>query len=191
MHVVYGANLDRDPLEPGQPRRQYGTAILSDFPILEWRNTLLPRTGNKEQRGLLEALINVRGVPLRVYNTHVQHNSQAERQARATAILDVIGVPDESVVLLGDLNARPDTPEIATLTDRLVDAWVEAGVGDGYTFSAANPRARIDYVLYSDDVVARTAAVLSTDASDHLPVVAEHDLPGDRVGVRAGQRTRG
>lgn len=188
MHVVYGANLDLDPLEPGQPRRQYGTAILSDFPILESRNTLLPRTGRNEQRGLLEALINVRGVPLRVFNTHLQHNSQAERQAQATAILDIIGVADESVVLLGDLNARPDTPEIATLTDQLVDAWVEAGVGDGYTFSAANPRARIDYVLYSDDVVARTAAVLSTDASDHLPVVAELDLPGDRVGVRAGQR---
>jgi endonuclease/exonuclease/phosphatase family metal-dependent hydrolase len=77
---------------------------------------------------------------------------------------------------------------LATLTDRLVDACVEAGVGDGYTFSAANPRARIDYVLYSDDVVARTAAVLSTDASDHLPVVADLELPGDRVGLRAGQR---
>ncbi len=87
------------------------------------------------------------------------------------------------MVLLGDLNARPDTPEIATLTDQLVDAWVAAGVGDGYTFSATNPRARIDYVLYSDDVVARTAAVLSTDASDHLPVVADLELPGDRVGL--------
>lgn len=75
--------------------------------------------------------------------------------------------------------------------DRLVDAWVEAGVGDGYTFSAAKPQARIDYVLHSDDVVARTAAVLSTDASDHLPVVADLELPGDRVGVKAGQRTTG
>lgn len=188
MHVVYGANLDRDPLEAGQPRRQYGTAILSDAPILEWRNTLLPRTGSNEQRGLLEALVNVRGVPLRVFNTHLQHNSQPERQAQATAIRDIIGVPDESVVLLGDLNARPDTPEITTLVDRLVDAWVEAGVGDGYTYSAEHPRARIDYVLHSGDVVTRTAAVLTTDASDHLPVVADLALPGSRVGVKAGQR---
>jgi len=66
-------------------------AILSDFPILESRNTLLPRTGKNEQRGLLEALINVRGVPLRVFNTHLQHNSQAEREAQATVILDIIG----------------------------------------------------------------------------------------------------
>jgi hypothetical protein len=26
MHYVYGANLDRDPLESGQPRRRYGNA---------------------------------------------------------------------------------------------------------------------------------------------------------------------
>ena len=65
---------------------------------------------------------------------------------------------------------------------------MEASVGDDYTFSAANPRARIDYVLYSDDVLARTAAVLSTGASDHLPVVADLELPGERVGLRAGQR---
>lgn len=84
MHVVYGANLDLDPLDPGQPRRQYGTAILSDFPILESGNTLLPKIGRNEQRGLLQALLNVRGVPLRVFNTHLQHNSQPERQAQAT-----------------------------------------------------------------------------------------------------------
>lgn len=188
MHVVYGANLDLDPLNPGEPRRQYGTAILSDAPIHEWRNTLLPRTGNLEQRGLLEALVTVRGVPVRVYTTHLQHNSQAERLAQIAAIREVIGVPDESVVLTGDLNARPDTPEIAAITEDLVDAWAEAGVGDGYTLSAENPYARIDYVMHSSDVVARSAAVLTTDGSDHLPVTADLALPGDRVG--AGQSVR-
>ncbi|WP_406740684.1 endonuclease/exonuclease/phosphatase family protein [Streptomyces atratus] len=34
MHVVYGANLDLDPEQAGDPRRQYGTAILSRFPVL-------------------------------------------------------------------------------------------------------------------------------------------------------------
>lgn len=188
MHVVYGANLDRDPLNPGEPRRQYGTAILSDAPIHEWRNTLLPRTGNLEQRGLLEALVTVRGVPVRVFTTHLQHNSQAERIAQVAAVRDIIGVPRESVVLTGDLNARPDTPEIAALTEDLVDAWAEAGVGDGYTLSATNPYARIDYVMHSADVVARTAAVLSTDGSDHLPVVADLELPGDKVGAGTSVR---
>lgn len=183
MHIVYGANLDRDPLEPDQPRRQYGTAILSDHPILEWRNVLLPRTGTKEQRGLLEARVNVRGVPVLVYNTHLQHDSQSERIAQVDAIREIIGTPEDSVVLVGDLNARPDTPEIAAITERLRDAWVAAGVGDGYTYPAEDPYARIDYVLTSDDVVARAAAVVTSDASDHLPVHADVALPGSKVGV--------
>ncbi len=188
MHVVYGANLDRDPLQPGEPRRQYGTAILSDAPIHDWRNTLLPRTGNLEQRGVLEALITVRGVPVRVFTTHLQHNSQAERIAQIAAVREIIGVPAESVVLTGDLNARPDTPEIAAITQGLVDAWAEAGVGDGYTLSAENPFARIDYVLHSADVVARSATVLSTVGSDHLPVTADLVLSGDRVGAGSAVR---
>jgi endonuclease/exonuclease/phosphatase family metal-dependent hydrolase len=179
MHVVYGANLDLDPLNPGEPRRQYGNAILSDAPIREWHNTLLPRTGKLEQRGLLEALVTVRRVPVRVFTTHLQHNSQQERIAQIAAIRKVIGTSQESVVLTGDLNARPDTPEIDAITEDLVDAWTEAGVGHGYTFSTENPHARLDYVLHSNDVTTCIAAVLSTDGSDHLPVAADLALPRD------------
>jgi endonuclease/exonuclease/phosphatase family metal-dependent hydrolase len=181
MHVVYGANLDLDPLQPGEPRRQYGNAILSNAPIHGWRNILLPRSGNLEQRGLLEALVTVRRVSVRVFTTHLQHNSQQERIAQIAAIREVIGMAQAPVILVGDFNARPDTPEIAAITENLVDAWTETGVGDGYTYSAQNPHARLDYVLHSHDVMTRTAAVLSTDGSDHLPVTADLPPPGDRM----------
>jgi endonuclease/exonuclease/phosphatase family metal-dependent hydrolase len=183
MRVVYGANLDLDPLDPGGPRRQYGNAILSDAPIHEWRNTLLPRTGSLEQRGLLQALVTVRGIPVRVFATHLQHNSQEERIAQIAAIREVVGTSPELVVLTGDLNARPNTPEIDAITEDLVDAWTEAGVGDGYTFPAEDPRARLDYVLHSNDVMTCSAAVLSTDGSDHLPVTADLALPGYGTGT--------
>jgi hypothetical protein len=35
--------------------------------------------------------------------------------------------------------------------------------------------------MSSGDVVARTAAVLTTDAADHLPVVADLVLPGQKL----------
>jgi endonuclease/exonuclease/phosphatase family metal-dependent hydrolase len=181
MDVAFGANLDLDPPVPGGPRRQYGTAILSTYKIRETTNTLLPRPLGGEQRGLLEALIKVRGIPVRVFNTHLQHDSQVERLAQVDRIRQVLATAQESVVLLGDLNATPDTPEIAGLTDLLVDAWVTAGVGDGFTFDAATPHARIDYVMSSGDVVARTAAVVATDAADHLPVVVDLALPGKKL----------
>lgn len=181
MDVAFGANLDLDPLTPEAPRRQYGTAILSRHRIREATNTLLPRPEGGEQRGLLEVVVRVRGLPVRVFNTHLQHNSQTERLAQVAAIRDTLAGVDESVVLLGDLNARPDDPEIAQLTEDLVDAWVTAGVGDGYTYDAATPHARIDYVMSSGDVVARTAAVVTTGAADHLPVVVDLGLPGGGV----------
>jgi endonuclease/exonuclease/phosphatase family metal-dependent hydrolase len=181
LHVVFGANLDLEPLTPGAPRRQYGTAILSRYRIREWRNTLLPRPDGGEQRGLLEAVIRVRGVRVRAFNTHLQHNSQAERLAQVAAIRSIVSEARESVVLVGDLNATPDSPEIGAITEDLADSWAQAGVGDGFTYDSETPHARIDYVLTSSDVVARTAAVVSSDASDHLPVVADLLLPGRRV----------
>lgn len=181
MRVVFGANLDLDPLTPGAERRQYGTAILSRYRIHRWRNTLLPRPEGGEQRGLLEARVTVRGVPVRVFNTHLQHDSQAERLAQIAQVRAIVADSRESVVLVGDLNATPESPEITAITEDLTDSWVEAGEGDGYTYDAETPHARIDYVLTSADIVARTAAVLATDASDHLPVVADLVLPGGRV----------
>lgn len=181
MRVVFGANLDFDPLTAGAERRQYGTAILSRYRIHRWRNTLLPRPAGGEQRGLLEARVTVRGVPVRVFNTHLQHDSQAERLAQIAQVRAIVADSRESVVLVGDLNATPESPEIEAITEDLTDTWVEAGEGDGYTYDAETPHARIDYVLTSADVVARTAAVVTTDASDHLPVVADLVLPGGRV----------
>lgn len=187
MHVVFGANLDLDPLEAGQPRRQFGTAILTSAPVLDWDNTLLPRFGDHEQRGLLRARLNVRGVPVQVYNTHLEHTNQRERLAQVETITGLIGAQDDSVVLFGDLNADPWTPEIQALTDRLVDAWEAAGIGEGHTYPTYDPHKRIDYVMQSDDVVVRSVAVLtdpeSVSASDHLPVLAQVALPGGKVGL--------
>ena len=181
MHLAYGANLDQDPLTVGAPRRQYGTAILSRYRLRDVRNTLLPRPEGGEQRGLLEAGISVRGARVRVFNTHLQHTSQVERLAQIEVIRSVLARTRESVVVLGDLNATPDTPEIAAITEDLTDAWVEAGEGDGFTYDAATPHARIDYVLTSANVVARSAVVVTTDAADHLPVVVDLALPRSRV----------
>lgn len=175
MHVVYGANLDVPPDEPGGPRRQYGTAILSRWPILDRENTYLPRFEDHEQRGLLRAEIAARGARVQVYTTHLQHNDAAERLAQTRAIRRIIGTPDRPVVLLGDLNATPDSAEIRTLTGRFVDAWAVAGAGDGFTYPNDGPDRRIDYVMVSRDVLVRDARVVdhTPEASDHLPVVAD------------------
>jgi endonuclease/exonuclease/phosphatase family metal-dependent hydrolase len=177
MHGVFAANLDLDPPAAGQPRRQYGTAVLSRYPIRWWRNTLLPRPEGGEQRGLLEAVIKVRGARVRIAGTHLQHNSAVERVAQTQTIADLLAPAGEPVVLAGDLNAVPDAPELAPLRGLFADAWTRAGDGPGYTYPVEAPDRRIDYVLTSPDIRARGASVIATDASDHLPVVADLSIP--------------
>jgi endonuclease/exonuclease/phosphatase family metal-dependent hydrolase len=173
MHAVYGANLDLDPAEPGQERRQYGTAILSRFPLTSWSNTHLPRFGDHEQRGLLVATTKIRGVQVRFATTHLQHNDNLEREAQAAAIVDLLGDDPRRTMLVGDLNAVPGTPEIGTLTEVYHDAWAEVGVGDGFTIPVDAPNRRIDYVLGSPDITFDRAEVVATDASDHLPLFVD------------------
>ncbi|MFB6721499.1 endonuclease/exonuclease/phosphatase family protein [Kribbella sp. NPDC056345] len=176
MHYAYAANLDLPPLNPGEPRRQYGTAILSKYPIKDFSNTLLPRYPTGEQRGLAVATVKVRGAELRFANTHLTHNNNAERLEQAQKVVELLGASEQATMLVGDLNARPNTPEMKILTDVLADTWVEVGVGPGYTIEASNPTARIDYLLHSPQLVPLKAAVPVSLASDHLPVVASFTL---------------
>ena len=192
MHYCYGANLDHGPDSHATVPHQYGTAILSRYPILACENTLLPKADPRtEQRGLLEALVEVEGTPLRFYNTHLQHTGGpggADRTVQVEAILEQIGRPRESVVLVGDLNARPDWPELAPLYERFEDAWLEAGSEPGYTYPAsptAEPDRRIDYVFVRRVGVESAQVAITPEtrmAADHYPVVADLMLPGQVPG---------
>lgn len=175
MHLAFGACIAR-ARGADQPR-EYGTALLSRHPIDKAENTLLPRPRGGEQRALLKADVDVGGVTLRCIATHLQHRSRTERLAQVEAINATILGRDVPTVLLGDLNARPGSPEIAAITRNLVDAWRVVGGTDGYTFSARSPHVRIDYVLASPDIRIEAARVVRTKASDHLPVSVDLRLP--------------
>jgi endonuclease/exonuclease/phosphatase family metal-dependent hydrolase len=177
MSHLFGANLDRDPPEPGAPRRQYGTAILSAAPLLGSAHVLLPRAStDNEQRGLLMADVDAGGGAFRVYNAHLGV-SAGDRRLQVEAILSEIAKAAVPYALAGDLNARPDAPELAPLFARLRDAWSVAGEGDGLTFPASAPKARIDYVLVSPQLRVDAVRVPALPGSDHLPLVADLALP--------------
>jgi endonuclease/exonuclease/phosphatase family metal-dependent hydrolase len=194
-HYCYAANLDHAPDNHANVPHQYGTVIVSRFPIVECSNTLLRRAGNTEQRGLTRALINVRGVPLQFFNTHL-HTLAADRllqTADIAAVIDASG--DRSMVLIGDFNARPTAAEMVPVYTRFVDAWRAAGGApgenpNGNTSPASltrNPTSRIDYIFVSPQVEV-TSTYVPIDphtklAADHYPVVADIALPGSEVGI--------
>jgi endonuclease/exonuclease/phosphatase family metal-dependent hydrolase len=173
MQVSFAANLDWDPPAPGQPRRQYGTAVLSRHPIVASRNTFLPLYPGQEQRSLLEVTVDVGGTPVRIANTHLTNDNDAERQEQADKVVELLAGSSVPTVLAGDLNATPTAPPIKTLTAVFADSWTEAGSGAGYTYHALLPTKRIDYLLHSAGVTTAQIRVIRTLASDHLPVLAQ------------------
>jgi endonuclease/exonuclease/phosphatase family metal-dependent hydrolase len=176
MEHVYGANLDRDPPKRGAPRRQYGTAILTSWPILASRNILLPRaSAENEQRGLLVLDVELYDAPFRLHNAHLGVSAQ-DRELQVQTILAEADKATAAHAVVGDFNARPTAPELAPLFERFRDAWTVAGEGDGYTFPAAAPTARIDYVLVSPELGITTVRIPEVMASDHRPLVAELTL---------------
>lgn len=195
-HQCYAANLDHAPDSHSSVPHQYGTAIVSRFPILDCGNTLLPRTGNNEQRGLTRALINVRGVPLAFYNTHLHHTNAPDRSLQTLRIGEIMdGAPSELRVILGDFNARPTAAEMVPIFSRFLDGWQQAGVPtpdnpNGNTSPAdvdRDPTSRIDYIFVSSQVDVATAYVPVDEhtrlAADHYPVVVDIALPGSEVGI--------
>jgi len=146
--------------------------------LLRARTIGLPRrTGPR--RGVVAALIGRSGYRLTAASVHLGL-SDPERLAHARDLTDRILPGLRPPVLLGgDLNEHPEGRAASWLADRLWDAFPAAGEAPGETFPAADPRARIDYLLLPEDVKVARAFVDrgAAAASDHLPLVVDLELP--------------
>jgi endonuclease/exonuclease/phosphatase family metal-dependent hydrolase len=165
LHMPYVFGPTADPL--------WGNAILSRYPIVAYSRENLPPPDLFIRRGFIVALIDLgNDQQIKVIATHFDHleGDTDIRQLQAQTIIDFWGGLDRTV-LLGDLNAGPQSPEIiklyqANLKDSTM-GWKAAN-----TYPSNNPQERIDYIWISPDLSASDVGVLSSTASDHLPVVA-------------------
>ncbi|MFB8024852.1 endonuclease/exonuclease/phosphatase family protein [Streptomyces sp. NPDC056465] len=176
FHVVFGANIDNAPPAGSDHRVQYGTAILSRYPITASENTWLFRSPDQEQRGLLHATIDVHGRKVEFYNTHLAASSQTDRLRQTAQVVDLIGARKPGV-LVGDFNALPTAPESQPLQKAYTDAWARSlhPRGDGATHPSETPTARIDVIYTTRGVTPLVTRVVDTEpaASDHLPLLSK------------------
>lgn len=108
-----------------------------------------------------------------IFNTHLDfRRDPSVRRQQVDDMLAIIGHANETMLLLGDLNAGPDAPEIRPLWTRLVDSW--DGKEDlGFTGPAYDPDRRIDYILHSKNCIVTNGFVHHARTSDDFPVVAD------------------
>ncbi|MCC6612210.1 MAG: endonuclease/exonuclease/phosphatase family protein [Anaerolineae bacterium] len=150
--------------------RQFGNAILSRVPIIERGSGLLPRNDEMGQRTYVRIVVDVGGEPVTIISTHLDHQRRENRLPQVASLIDLwAGAP--RTIIGGDLNSKPDSPEIHALLDAgLIDSQAATGNGDLLTASTFDPQARIDYILTSPGVTYSDFSRPLSDASDHLPV---------------------
>lgn len=171
--------LGMQVLFQGTTGPMWGNAILSSYPILEYGSGSLPLGGALITRGYLWANIDIgEDLPLRVIATHLHHiEEQNEIRLEQVPVLLEFWDGEPFSLILGDLNARPEFPEIDLFRDAgFVDSWVEAGEGDGLTFASDDLFQRIDWIWHTADLQVTRAETILTTASDHIPVLVTIDV---------------
>ena len=99
--------------------------------------------------------------------------TQADIRLRQTsALAEMARSADRPVVVLGDLNQE------ANDLSALRDAGLGAGPGHHSTFVHLWRRRQIDYVLAGNGIEVVRSWTIPSDASDHLPLVAEIQVVG-------------
>jgi endonuclease/exonuclease/phosphatase family metal-dependent hydrolase len=180
----------------------------------------LPLAERDEPRSVLFAVVETPFTPVPVMVTHLAWRLD-NSAGRVRQVVDLARIaaelwpersehdPDDPmyfpVVVLGDLNAEPESDELRYLTGqtslgtrgvRFADAWRYGGVGPGYTFGPLNRHAaqthehgrRIDYVLLRgpgdggtglphEPRLAFTEPRDGVFASDHFGVVVDLAAP--------------
>src|SRR5699024_8480083 len=112
---VYGPNVIADPKGDRKEERQYGTAILTKYPIIKSKNTFL--TSDSEQRGVLHATIDVDGTSVNIFNTQLGLDPD-ERETQVNEIVEIMSEETGPQMVMGDFNARPIHDEIKLFLEK-------------------------------------------------------------------------
>lgn len=159
---------------------EYGNAVLTRFPVKSWTNHHYQMLRPNEQRGILELVLDARGREVVFMNTHIDSRpDDAERWLNVwemEALTKKCGA--RPVILCGDFNNQPQGRVYERLVKTFSDTWAKVGAGEGFTFPANKPDCRIDYIWFTrpDVLTPRKAWLPKSEASDHLPFVAEFEF---------------
>lgn len=165
----YLAEKARFPYWSTQANRKVGkiaassNALLSRFLPDEVHDHKLP--GRIAGRGALIARYGKGDDALHVIVSHLSLGKRS-RAVQLEYLTELIG-DKRHVVMMGDLNAQSDTPEIRDFLDA---SGLTPAVCDSHTFPSWNPQRSIDFILTSPSLKAIDVDVINIDLSDHLPV---------------------
>lgn len=153
----------------------YGTLILTKHKIVGKRRYDLPMPVKSENRSL--AIVDVElpnGKVISVANTHLDLKEE-NRIEQVKYINETVDLYSRPFILLGDLNAKPESKPIQVLEEQ----FVRNTKTNKPTSPNVNPRNEIDYIMLSKNSKfswIKYEVIFEEYASDHLPLLAEIEL---------------
>ncbi len=151
---------------------QHSMGVLSRMRAAEIREHRLP--GAIPGRGALVVRYGHGREALVVMLVHLALGKRA--RMRQLGFIGEIASAHRHVILMGDLNCRSDSAELAVLIDR---AGLREPTHDLHTFPSWRPIRNIDHILVSPSLRVEDVSVLNYPLSDHLPISMEISLPDE------------
>ncbi len=169
MRHVFGEAI---PFQGGS----YGDAILTKLPLRDEIVWPLPAEPHHEKRVAVGGLVELpSGAIIRFIGTHLDHTQDpADRVAQTEALLAHLASTDPApppTLLLGDLNAGPNSEPLRLLLERFTSA-APGGIPSSPSHAPVNA---IDWILYAPKdhwEVLEVHTLHEPIASDHAPLRA-------------------
>lgn len=155
----------------------YGNAIISRFPIEDIKVHMIEdpiikdENVHYETRNIIETKINVNGVMINVFVTHIGL-ATTEQKNGIDKLMSLIN--NEKVVIVGDFNMEEDNGNIKRLSN-IVDNTSYLFDDIKLSFPSINSKIKIDYI-FTKNLKVKEAKILNEVGSDHLPVIAKIEL---------------
>jgi endonuclease/exonuclease/phosphatase family metal-dependent hydrolase len=161
----------------------YGNVVLSRFPIVHMHNYDITH-GGRERRGCMRVDLDVNGRLLHVFNVHLG-TGFFERRYQGDLLVgrEILINPELRAprIVLGDFNEWTRGLATRLLRQHFAEVDVTNGRRRRKTFPGVLPLLHLDHIYYERGLrlaefrVHRSRRALV--ASDHLPLVAEFELP--------------
>jgi endonuclease/exonuclease/phosphatase family metal-dependent hydrolase len=187
-HCAYGPMV-----LPDGTQSLMGDGILSRLPMTQ-KNTTMLQEGvitdgkvTRDARMYLDVTIDADGHQLRIGTTHLPFHPRFQTTPMKSQMIGrIIGsIPAHGrYIMAGDLNTTPRTKAAKSLRQHglknggpslIEPTWTTKPFNIG-PWSYESLQYRLDYVLHKSGVRAISARILSTELSDHLPILVKFDV---------------
>lgn len=153
---------------------EYGTAILSKFPILDSKRHELPNLEgvNSEPRTLAVVTVDFHGEKIKFANTHLDFSNKENNLHQVQTIAEILKDEQLPIIMAGDFNAVPESPSIQHLDKKFTRSCEQ---DCPFTSPQQYPKRTIDYIMASKGSgfeVETHRVIEEVYASDHRPVLA-------------------